>query len=346
MRQGGIHLWHRREGKEQMAGSKKTGAIGRVPAALGTVALALAVALGAAACGGARLAMIGTKTDGCASFELTNGLGHAVTAMAARDGASEDDFPASFMGEDQGLEADATAEVELPEGLDATNVDLMLTCDDGSQVVVEDVDVTVAEEFTAKSEDGVGFLAYKDADGNERDTKGASLAAKQAREQAAADAQAASAVAAQIEALPAVDALTLDDATKQAVGDARAAYDALTEAQRALVPAEDGQGLADREARLATMQQKADEEAAAAAAKAQAEAEAAARARRQTTSSSSGGSGYSGGYGSSSRSTSTSTGTKSTTTSSGGSSGGSSSAPAAPSQSTEDCTRDNIALDN
>lgn len=317
----------------------------RLVTVVGTVALAFVMAVGVVACGSAEAAIIGTKEDGCTSFKLTNGLGHAVVAMSARDGVSEDDFPASFMGEDQGLAADATAEVELPAGMDGKNVDLLLTCDDGSQVVAEDVDVTAASEFTVKTEDGVGFLAYKDADGNEKDTKQASLAAKQAREeaaaaeaQAAADAQAAQAVADQVAALPAVDALTLDDATKQAVADAHAAYDALTDAQRALLPAETAQGIVDREAQLVALQQQADAAAAEAAAKAQAEAAAKAQKNSQSTSSSStsykGTSGGSSSYGGGSSSKGTSGGSSS--------SGGSS----APSQGTEDCTKDNIPLSN
>ena len=325
-----------REGKDKLAT--------RLLTVVGTVALAFFVAVGMAACGSAEAAMIGTKEDGCTSFKLTNGLGHAVAAMSARDGASEDDFPASFMTEDQSLPADATAEVELPAGVDATNVDLLLTCDDGSQVVVEDVDVTVADSFTVKSEDGVGFLAYTDADGNEKDTKEASLAAKQAREeaaaaeaQAAADAQAAQAVADQVAALPAVDALTLDDATKQAVADAHAAYDALTDAQRALLPAETAQGIVDREAQLVALQQEADE--AAAAAKAQAEAAAKAKQNSQSTSSSSSSSkGTSGGSSSYYGGGSSSKGTSGGSSSSDGSS--------APSQGTEDCTNDNIPISN
>ena len=51
------------------------------------------------------------------------------------------------------------------------------------------------------------------------------------RDEAAADA-----VTAKIEALPAVDELTVDDAA--AVSDAKAAYDALTEAQKELVSSE------------------------------------------------------------------------------------------------------------
>ena len=64
----------------------------------------------------------------------------------------------------------------------------------------------------------------------------------------AADQAAADAVIAQINALPAVDALTLDDAA--AVAAAQAAYDALTEAQQALVPADVLAHLTAAQARL------------------------------------------------------------------------------------------------
>ena len=59
---------------------------------------------------------------------------------------------------------------------------------------------------------------------------------------------AADAVIAQINALPAVDALTLDDA--DAVAAAQAAYDALTEAQKALIPADVLAVLAAAQARI------------------------------------------------------------------------------------------------
>ena len=77
-------------------------------------------------------------------------------------------------------------------------------------------------------------------------------AALAAAEKAAADKKAADAVVALFDALPAADAVTLDD--KTAIEAARAAYDALTADQKALVSAEDLAKLTAAEEALAALE--------------------------------------------------------------------------------------------
>ncbi|GEM_PF-2105214 len=298
----------------------------------GGMATAVALAAALAACGSS-MPELGTKADGAESFQLTNEIGQHVTAVAVRAGASEDDFPASFMAEGQTFESGATDEAYLPADVTATDVDLLFTCDDGTQVLVDDVDMTAADAYFVKYEDGVGFLTYKDADGNDKSTKDASVAAQQAREQKKADQEAADAVAKTLDALPSKDALTTDDET--AITDARSAYDALTDAQKELVPSESLAKLTDDEAQLQTLKQQADEQAAAEKAAQEQAAQAAAAAQASSSS-------FSGGNSSSYSAPAPS--------SEPSSSAAEAPAPAAepapaPAQSSEDCTADNIVLD-
>ncbi|HWQ74717.1 MAG TPA: S-layer homology domain-containing protein [Syntrophomonas sp.] len=111
--------------------------------------------------------------------------------------------------------------IALTQGDDSVTVSAITTADFGATYTVE-----------AALEEGQTYKLNLSKEGYVFDKNiTVTMMTEEQRDEAAADA-----VNAQIEALPAVDELTVDD--EDAVSDAKAAYDALTEAQKELVSSE------------------------------------------------------------------------------------------------------------
>lgn len=236
-------------------------------------AIALVLCVNVTACG-PKYTQIGEAGEDTVAVLVDNGLGDTITAFSVRE-TGEETYPASLLADEVTIAADETAQLNYAAAEGAT-YDLAITCESGAVVEVANVPLTELEQFAVHFEDEVGFFTYTDADGNEFSTKEDALAAKAAAEKLAADTEAADAVAQIVLALPQGDEITIDSET--AIVAAREAYEALTDDQKALFPADALAALEAAEQGLADAQQaEADRIAAEEAAAAAAAAEEAAR---------------------------------------------------------------------
>ncbi len=232
---------------------------------------------------------IGEKTDTSAAIQLTNETGAEVTSVWLRVSGQEDwgeelvqesfTIPESesFM---LNFEPEETAEDGTTAPVEAW--DLSVGYEDGSYVVMNQVDLQAAAEMTMCWEDDVAFVKYQDPETQEEiSTKEDEIARRQA-EEAAAQAEAEAAAqeearkqAAEEEAQAQKEAEEAAAAQAQKEAEAAAAAQAQKEAEAAAA------AQAQKEAEAAAAAQAQKEAEAAAAAQAQKEAEAAAAAQQQ-----------------------------------------------------------------
>lgn len=246
--------------------------------------------------------VIGRESEDAYKMLVTNDTGNIITGIQIKN-SEQAEYPANMMSGDQKIEKDEIVEFyytpettsgeapaengvageevqadngggDTPEIADAVvNVtySLQITFEDGTVHELSSFAVDDMEEVAICYEDEVSFLTYMSKSENvEINTKEAELAVR-------ADKEAARIVADQIQN---VGEVTLD--SEAAIQAARAAYDALTDLQKQMVP--NGQLLADQEGVLAALKQQAADQAAAeqaAAAQAAAEQAAAERAAAQ-----------------------------------------------------------------
>ncbi|HIS26639.1 MAG TPA: hypothetical protein IAA57_07020 [Candidatus Pullilachnospira intestinigallinarum] len=207
---------------------------------------------------------VGEKTDTSAAIQLTNETGAEVTSVWLRVSGQEDwgeelvqesfTIPESesFM---LNFEPEETAEDGTTAPVEAW--DLSVGYEDGSYVVMNQVDLQAAAEMTMCWEDDVAFVKYQDPETQEEiSTKEDEIARRQAEEAAAAQAEA--------------EAAAQEEARKQAAEEEAQAQKEAEEAAQA-----------QKEAEAAAAAQAQKEAEAAAAAQAQKEAEAAAAAQQQ-----------------------------------------------------------------
>ncbi len=219
---------------------------------------------------------VGEKTDTSAAIQLTNETGAEVTSVWLRVSGQEDwgeelvqesfTIPESesFM---LNFEPEETAEDGTTAPVEAW--DLSVGYEDGSYVVMNQVDLQAAAEMTMCWEDDVAFVKYQDPETQEEiSTKEDEIARRQAEEAAAAQAEA--------------EAAAQEEARKQAAEEEAQAQKEAEEAAQAQKEAEAAAAAqAQKEAEAAAAAQAQKEAEAAAAAQAQKEAEAAAAAQAQ-----------------------------------------------------------------
>ena len=213
---------------------------------------------------------VGEKTDTSRSIQLTNETGAEVTSVWLRVSGQEEWGEELVQGSFTIPEAESfnlnyepqeTAEDGTTAPVEAW--DLSVGYEDGSYVVMNQVDLQAVTEMTMCWEDDVAFVKYQDPDTQEEvSTKEDEIARQQAAAEAAAQAQ-AEAEAAEKAAQEEAQRQAEEEAAAQAEAEAAAAAQAQAEAEAA-----------------AAAQAQAEAEAAAAA-QAQAEAEAAAAAAAQ-----------------------------------------------------------------
>ena len=211
---------------------------------------------------------VGEKTDTSRSIQLTNETGAEVTSVWLRVSGQEEWGEELVQGSFTIPEAESfnlnyepqeTAEDGTTAPVEAW--DLSVGYEDGSYVVMNQVDLQAVTEMTMCWEDDVAFVKYQDPDTQEEvSTKEDEIARQQAAAEAAAQAQAEA---------EAAEKAAQEEAQRQAEEEAAAQAEAAAAAQ------------AQAEAEAAAAAQAQAEAEAAAAAQAQAEAEAAAAAAAQ-----------------------------------------------------------------
>lgn len=218
--------------------------------------------------------VIGRESKDAYDIFVTNDTENVITGIQIKN-SEQAEYPANMMSGEQKIETDETVELyytpeTLPEdkaGEDnpadeaedkpaiadaVVNItySVQLTFEDGTVHELSSFAVDDIDEVTVCYEDEVAFLTYQSKSQDvEISTKEAELALKSDRE-------AAKAVADQIQNIGEV---TLD--SEAAIQAARAAYDALTDMQKQMVP--NGQLLAEQEGVLASLKQQAADQAAA-----------------------------------------------------------------------------------
>lgn len=219
--------------------------------------------------------VIGRESEDAYDILMTNDTKNVITGIQIKN-SEQTEYPANMMSGGQKIEKGETVELyytletlpedkagedspaegveDKPEIADAVvniTYSVQLTFEDGTVHELSSFAVDDVDEVTLCYEDEVTFLTYKSKSQNvEISTKEAELALKSDRE-------AAKAVADQIQN---VGEVTLD--SEAAIQAARAAYDALTDMQKQMVP--NGQLLAEQEGVLASLKQQAADQAAAA----------------------------------------------------------------------------------
>ena len=227
---------------------------------------------------------VGEKTDTSQSIQLTNETGTEVTSVWLRVSGQEEWGEELVQGSFTISEAESfnlnyepqeTAEDGTTAPVEAW--DLSVGYEDGSYVVMNQVDLQAVTEMTMCWEDDVAFVKYQDPDTQEEvSTKEDEIARQQAAAEAAAQAQ-AEAEAAEKAAQEEAQRQAEEEAAAQAEAEAAAAAQAQAEAEAAAA----AQAQAEAEAAAAAQAQAEAEAAAAAQAQAEAEAAAAAAAQQQ-----------------------------------------------------------------
>ncbi len=227
---------------------------------------------------------VGEKTDTSRSIQLTNETGAEVTSVWLRVSGQEEWGEELVQGSFTIPEAESfnlnyepqeTAEDGTTAPVEAW--DLSVGYEDGSYVVMNQVDLQAVTEMTMCWEDDVAFVKYQDPDTQEEvSTKEDEIARQQAAAEAAAQAQ-AEAEAAEKAAQEEAQRQAEEEAAAQAEAEAAAAAQAQAEAEAAAA----AQAQAEAEAAAAAQAQAEAEAAAAAQAQAEAEAAAAAAAQQQ-----------------------------------------------------------------
>lgn len=146
--------------------------------------LVLAVSVCLTGCGGSKYEQIGQKVDGSVSTLITNGLGSDITSLKVRVNGTEK-WGEELLAEQQTVLAEKTDELNMLLEKQGATYDLLLGLAKGEDVEIHGIDFATMKDITLKYEDGVGFVTYKDADGNEVSTKDAALAEKKAAEEKA-----------------------------------------------------------------------------------------------------------------------------------------------------------------
>lgn len=157
---------------------------------------------------------------------------------------------------DEGFQLNLTPAVDglTPSAVTLTQVDNNVT--DGAinvtvaAITTEDSGATYA--VTADLEEGKTYTLHLEKDGYQFGAEITFTVLTDAELQAAADQAAADTVTAKIAALPAAAELTLEN--KAAVDEAKAGYDALTEAQKALISAENQTKLSETIAKIGELE--------------------------------------------------------------------------------------------
>lgn len=241
---------------------------------------------------------VGNKTEDSYEIKMTNKTGKEITSMAVKR-SDEEAYPSSMLGSDKKVAADETilfyytpepqkevvveGDSELAGAQINLSYSLSLGFGDGTSAELSTFAVEDMKDAEICMEDEVYFFTYTSiSEETEISTKEREYGVKQSKDAAAA-------VSAQIEA---VGGVSLE--SEAAIQAARAAYDALTEEQKAYVSNADL--LVAEEAELNRLKEvAAAEEAARAEAEAQAAAEAAAQQTWTDNSSYDNSSSYSGG---------------------------------------------------
>ena len=200
---------------------------------------------------------VGEKTDTSRSIQLTNETGAEVTSVWLRVSGQEEWGEELVQGSFTIPEAESfnlnyepqeTAEDGTTAPVEAW--DLSVGYEDGSYVVMNQVDLQAVTEMTMCWEDDVAFVKYQDPDTQEEvSTKEDEIARQQAAAEAAAQAEAEAAAAAQAQA----EAEAAAAAQAQAEAEAAAAAQAQAEAEAAA--AAQAQAEAEAAAAAAAQQQ-------------------------------------------------------------------------------------------
>ena len=203
---------------------------------------------------------VGEKTDTSRSIQLTNETGAEVTSVWLRVSGQEEWGEELVQGSFTIPEAESfnlnyepqeTAEDGTTAPVEAW--DLSVGYEDGSYVVMNQVDLQAVTEMTMCWEDDVAFVKYQDPDTQEEvSTKEDEIARQQAAAEAAAQAQ-AEAEAAEKAAQEEVQRQAEEEAAAQAEAEAAAAAQAQAEAEAAA--AAQAQAEAEAAAAAAAQQQ-------------------------------------------------------------------------------------------
>jgi hypothetical protein len=137
---------------------------------------------------------IGNATEGT-YIALTNGTGADITEIALKT-SSDEDFGRNLIT-DGTFAQDQLARLGYTQ--DQTPCDIRLTTADATYTL-HDVDLTAMTEATVELQDGIAYLTYTDAQGNEESTLADEQAVAQAEADAAAQAEAEAQAAAEAEA--------------------------------------------------------------------------------------------------------------------------------------------------
>lgn len=135
--------------------------------------------------GGTSYPQIGEKGEGTIDVVVTNALSSDIDSLKTRP-TGTDNWGEELLPEGMTIAPEAVAELHLANAADAKGIDFLIGLAEGDDVEIHSVDLASMKALSFSFEDEVGFVTFKDADGNEGSTKDAALAEKKAEEEAKA----------------------------------------------------------------------------------------------------------------------------------------------------------------
>ena len=110
-------------------------------------------------------------------------MGSDIDSLKTRAAGTEK-WGDELLPEGMTIAPEAAAELHLADATGGKGVDFLVGLAEGDDVEIHSVDLTTLKSLAFSFEDEVGFVTFKDDDGNDGSTKDAALAEKKAEEEA------------------------------------------------------------------------------------------------------------------------------------------------------------------
>ena len=202
-------------------------------ATIATICAAFALCIGLVGCGASNNGLeVGINEESAQDIVTVNGLGQDLVML----GYGGEGYSAEYDISETPLAPDAECHFFIEDMTGEEFATVIAADADGTRYEAPGVPFTTIASMRLVSEDDIVYVEFVDVEGNEGTTKDASLEYKAQLEKEEADIAAADAVFELSEAIPPVEEIGPDD--EAAIAAARAAYDALTDDQKAKFGAE------------------------------------------------------------------------------------------------------------
>lgn len=113
--------------------------------------------------------VIGETGSDATKVKITNGLGKDVKAFQMRK--SGDETWTDLLKEGELIASNASVELGYVASQEPATYDFLLTCSDDTKVQIDGLALDAMNDLTLMVQDGVGYVTYKDANGNDATTK-------------------------------------------------------------------------------------------------------------------------------------------------------------------------------